>query len=197
MRLCVSIAAPSVHLCVSLFLSFFPSYCLLSSFKAIVEDEAEVAGEKGKAETNVDLTASKPSLASATEVEMDVAETQYACNLHTGNVQFACTIHGHARTVCFHYTEKHTYTVLMQYTPHRHDSWQLRMPASCTQSFMAALCLYLLVLLLSCSYFSFLSCREGFDARREKAKMLRQQSQEHPPNPRSLLRDEAEVNYRG
>ena len=59
-------------------LSFFPSYCLLSSFKAVVEDEAEVAGEKGNLETDVDITSSKQSLASAAEVKVDVAETQYA-----------------------------------------------------------------------------------------------------------------------
>ena len=41
------------------------------------------------------------------------------------------------------------------------------------------------------------SCREEFQARKEEAKMLRQKSQEHPPNPCSLLRDERETKYTG
>ena len=72
------------------------------------------------------------------------------------------------------------------------------LPISCVY---ITLCMYIYTCLfhsaLSCSYVPLLYCREGFEARREKAKMQRQQSQEHPPNLFSLLRDEDEVNHHG
>ena len=60
--------------------------CILSRFKPITEDKEAMEGDEGTAETKFNATSSKPSLTSATAVEVVVTETQYA------NAQFLiCT----------------------------------------------------------------------------------------------------------
>lgn len=195
--------------------------CLLSRFKPVTEDKVAMEGNEGTAETKFNITSSKPSLTSATAVVVVVTETQYA-NTHFLIAAIIWVCHSESiYTVC----KRGCYAVCLCYTDHenirtysacekiclfyRHVcvctcSIELYTqstcafiigPCSCTYLRISSSYWYLSVLTTPLSFC--VSCREEFQARREEAKMLRQKSQEHPPSPCSLLRDEHETKYTG